>query len=118
VSKVVFVLVLTVAMPSNAGEPLTIRVSPRAAMAPAIITVRAIIEADTDNRALEVIAQSPDFYRSSYVELDGANAQRVNVFQFRNLPSGTYEVTSVLVGSRGRRAAAAGYFQVTSSPGR
>jgi hypothetical protein len=28
----------------------------------------------------------------------------LNVFEFRNLPAGLYQVTGVLLGSRGRRA--------------
>ena len=55
----------------NGGQPLTLQVSPAMAPAPAFISVRAHIEANDDNRYLEVVAQSPDFYRSSRVSLDG-----------------------------------------------
>jgi hypothetical protein len=118
VKRIAVLVVLLGAAPSGAGQPLSMAVSPTAALEPAIITVRAFVESNPDNRALQVTAQSPDFYRSSYVELDGANAQRLTVFQFRNLPRGTYEVTSVLVGSKGPRASAGGFFQVARSVGR
>ena len=60
----------------------------------------------TSDRYLEVIAESPTFYRSSQVELEGANASPVQVFEFRNLPTGVYEFTTVLVGRQGPRATA------------
>jgi hypothetical protein len=51
-----------------------------------------------------VIAESPDFYRSSEIQIDGANTPPLAVFEFRNLPTGMYQVTGVLVGAHGRRA--------------
>jgi hypothetical protein len=76
-----------------------------------------MVEADHDNRALEVVAESPDFYRSSYIQLEGAQAQRTSVVQFRNLPSGRYRVTGTLVGSVGPRAAVSRVFEVARSTG-
>jgi hypothetical protein len=37
------------------------------------------------------------------LRIDGANGAPVNVFHLRNLPSGLYQVTGVLVGVHGRR---------------
>jgi hypothetical protein len=54
---------------------------------------------------LRVVAESDDFYRASEVELDGDRAARTNVFEFRSLPSGSYEVTAILLGAD-RRARA------------
>jgi hypothetical protein len=76
VKRVALLILLAFATPSGAGEPLTMQVSPRASFEPAILTIRAMVEADNDNRALEVVAESPDFYRSSYIQLEGARAQR------------------------------------------
>jgi hypothetical protein len=117
VKRAVVLFALLIAVPSGAGEPLTMRVSPAAAFEPALLTIRAIVETDADNRALEIVAQSPDFYRSSFIELDGASAQRLNIFQFRNLPSGMYDVTSVLVGASGERASITHRFHVAPAPG-
>jgi hypothetical protein len=75
--------------------------------APANLIVRAMILQNPDNRAVEVVAESPDFYRSSEVELDGENAPRTNTFEFRSLPSGTYEVKATLIGSDGQARAQA-----------
>ena len=40
------------------------------------------------DRALRVVAESDTFYRSSEVQLDGADSDGVNTFEFRDLPSG------------------------------
>jgi hypothetical protein len=63
------------------------------------------------------LSRSADFYRSSWVQLDGAGAPRLNVFEFKNLPTGTYDVTSVLVGSTGQRAIVSRTFRVAQAPG-
>jgi hypothetical protein len=89
----------------NGGQPLSLQVSPAMAAAPAVISVRAVIEASDDNRALEVVAQSSDFFRSSRVELDGRAAPPLSVFQYSNLPPGLYEVSAFLIGASGQRAA-------------
>jgi hypothetical protein len=98
--RVIFgAIVLLAALPVEAGERLTIRVSPAMSFAPAHLVVRAAIKADKDNRSLEVIAESSDFYRSSEVTLEGQHAPHVSVFEFRSLPSGDYEVRAVLRGA-------------------
>jgi len=86
------------------AEPLRVQVSPPVSRAPALLTVRVSIEATADNRALQVVAESPDFYRSSEISIDGTNAAPLNVFEFRNLPTGLYQVTSTLIGAHGTRA--------------
>ena len=103
------------ALPAGAGEKLTIRVSPAVAFAPANLIVRATVLADPDNRAIEVVAESPDFYRSSEVELDGDKAPRTNVFEFRSLPPGGYQVSAVLMGSQGQRAIVSSRVNIMSS---
>ena len=46
------ILMLTTTLPLGAGERLTMRVSPAVAFAPANLVVRAMIEADEENRAV------------------------------------------------------------------
>src|SRR5580765_6764625 len=101
----------------NGGDALRMQVSPAIQRAPAMLTVRVMIESSDDNRLLQVVAESPTFYRSSEVEIDGANASPLKVFQFRGLPTGVYEVTGVLVGTQGRRATISRVAQVVPSPG-
>jgi hypothetical protein len=104
---------LTIAGPLNGAERLVMRVSPSVAMAPAWVTVQTTVEADTENRALEIIVESSDFFRSSMIQLDGQHSPRVNLFQFPNLPVGQYEVTGIVAGSAGRRATARGWLVVS-----
>lgn len=89
----------TVVWPAGAGERLTIRVSPSVAFAPANLVVRTMVEADARNRAIAIVAESPDFYRASEVQLDGDKAPRTTTFEFRSLPSGMYQVTATLLGA-------------------
>lgn len=99
------ILMLTSALPLGAGQRLTLKVSPAVSFAPANLVVRATIIADADNRAVEIVAESDDFYRSSQVQLEGDRAARTNMFEFRSLPPGTYEVRANLVGADGQSRA-------------
>jgi hypothetical protein len=67
--------------------------------------VRATIAASADNRTVEIVAESEDFYRSSEIQLDGDRAPRTSQFEFRSLPPGTYEVKAILRGSSGTERA-------------
>lgn len=99
------VLMLTTTRPIGAGERITLKVSPAVSFAPATLTVRATIPADADNRAVEIVADSEDFYRSSTIELEGDRAARTNTFEFRSLPPGLYHVRANLLGADGRSRA-------------
>ena len=96
---------MAAAPPLGAGEKMTLKVSPAVAFAPANLIVRAMILADPDNRAVEIIAESEDFYRSSMIQLEGDKAPRTTQFEFRSLPSGTYEVRANLLGTNGESRA-------------
>jgi hypothetical protein len=87
--------------PLGAGSPerLSMRVSPAVAIAPADLIVRTMVEANAQNRAIEIIAESEDFYRSSQMPLNGESAPRTTQFQFRGLPGGIYTVSAVLKGA-------------------
>jgi hypothetical protein len=99
------VLMITAALPLGAGEQITMKVSPAVAFAPANLVVRTTVLADPDNRAIEIIADSEDFYRSSMIQLEGDHAARTTQFEFRSLPPGTYEVRANLYGSNGAQRA-------------
>jgi hypothetical protein len=100
------ILMTSTTLPIGAGERITMKVSPAVAFAPANLVVRTTIEADADNRAVEIVAESPDFYRSSEIQLEGDRAARTTTFEFRSLPPGTYEVRAKLVGVDGQQRAA------------
>jgi hypothetical protein len=90
-----------------AKEPLSIRVSPAVAFAPANLIVKTSVDPVSSNRALEVVAESDDFYRSSTIQLEGDRAPKTTTFQFRSLPPGEYEVRASVLGANGQPIASA-----------
>ena len=98
---------LTVAFPADAGEMITMAVSPRQSIGPANITVRVRLEPNAENRALEIVADSGEFYRSSQIQLAGERAARMVVVEFRGVPSGNYQISGVLFNSVGHSRAMA-----------
>ncbi len=94
-------MLLMLAPGARARNKLTLKVYPAVAFAPAHVIVSATIEADAQNRAVEIIAESDDYYRSSEIELDGDSAPRMSRFEFHSLPPGTYHVKGILYGSSG-----------------
>src|SRR5256885_12266939 len=98
-------LTMLAAAPVEAGERVSVRVSPAHALEPATVRVTTVVERDARNRATEIVADSDDFYRSSLIPLDGENAPRTTTIDFEALPSGEYEVRVVLLDAGGRRRA-------------
>ena len=99
-------LVLSSAVSINANAPLTMAVSPAQSFAPTNLTIRVHVEPDAGNRALEVVAESGEYYRSSRIQLEGAEAPRTISFEIRNLPGGDYDVRGALIDSAGRERSA------------
>ena len=102
-----FVLFLSSALSLNASGRLAIAVSPRQSFAPASVVVRVHITPDVANRALEVVAESDGYYRSSRIQLDGDGAPATSSLEFRSLPGGDYDVRAILIDSTGRQRASA-----------
>jgi hypothetical protein len=90
---------------ARSAERISMRVSPSVAFAPADLIVRTTIEASDENRAIEIVAESGDFYRSSEQPLDGERAPRTTELHFRSLPEGEYIVSAVLKGAGDERLA-------------
>ena len=101
-------------MPLDAGEPLTVRVSPAVAAEPAVLKVVAVVELDDRNRFLEITAQSDNYLRRSQIQIEGQDAPRVWDVEFRDVPRGQYQVTATLTGTGGRRAAVSRVVMVVS----
>jgi hypothetical protein len=83
--------------------------SPPAIALTAVIVCAADVVATGVPRAqikskLHVVAESPEFYTSSEVDLPGEHAPALTVFEFRNLPAGLHEITGVVVDTRGGRS--------------
>src|SRR5207237_504769 len=98
-------LILSLAGPLGANDKLSMKVSPAVSFAPANLVIRAVVAADDENRAIEITAESEDFYRSSEIELDGSRAPHTTMVYFRNLPGGAYEVRARLKGANGHERA-------------
>ena len=79
---------LSAAMTANAGARLTIAVSSSQSFAPTNLMVRVHVPPDDANRALEVSADSGEYYRSSRIQLDGKDARRTITLEFQRLPQG------------------------------
>jgi hypothetical protein len=112
-----FALFLSSALSLSASAPLTMAVSPAQAFAPANLTIQLHVEPYAGNRSLEVVADSGDYYRSSRVQLDGADAPRTISVEIRNLPSGDYEVRGALIDSAGRTRSAVSRAVIIVGPG-
>ena len=84
----VLTLLVLSTVPLGAGERIGVRVTPSVAFAPADLQVRASVPADDDNRALQVIAESHNFYSSSEIQLDGDKAPTTTTVEFRTVPVG------------------------------
>ena len=100
-------LFLSSAVSIDANVPLTMAVSPVQSFAPTTLTIRIHVEPDAGNRALEVVAASAEYYRSSRIQLDGAEAPRTISLEMRNIPGGDYDVRGALIDGAGRERAAA-----------
>lgn len=99
----------------TAAQMLELQVSPTVSMAPAQVRVRTIIERDAENRALEIIADGAAFYRRTVLDLDGAQAPKVNELWLLSIPGGEYEVTATLYDSKGVRTIVHRTLMVTSN---
>ncbi len=85
-------------------RPVTMRLSARMAFAPAVIRSVIRVAPHADNRRLRLTLDSPDFYRSSDIELDGASAASAHYFNWSALPAGSYTVVATVFGADGQRA--------------
>jgi hypothetical protein len=105
------------ASPLGSTERLTMKVSPSMTVAPGFVRIEARVERDPSNRVVRIIAESDDFYRSSDIPIDGENGPAIATLDLRRLPTGTYHVTGILVGTDGQRAAATRVLRVAPSAG-
>jgi hypothetical protein len=91
----------------GARPTLDLHVSPAVSTAPATVRIRISVPPDAGNRALEIMADSDVYSRSSHVDLEGENAPGNIFLEYRNLPAGTYQVRGVLVNNLGKQVAIA-----------
>lgn len=97
----------------HAGErALDVSVRPSVTFAPGSARIVARVEPHEDNRVLIIEADSPAFYRSSHVQLDGEHSARVHPLLLKGIPAGEYKITVRLRDSDGVRAVASGALEV------
>src|SRR5262249_33540940 len=80
----------------DTGQQLALKIVPNVAVAPADLRIRAEIAPDAANRLLEVVADSPQYYRSSQFQLNGKGAPRVTIVQLHDVPGGDYQITATV----------------------
>src|SRR5262245_56991674 len=88
----------------TAHDKVTLRVTPAVSHAPAYVRITAQVEKDAANRMLEITADSPEFYRSSTIALEGEQAPRTTELTLKNLPRGQYTISATLVDNMGRKS--------------
>jgi len=113
---VVVLLTASKTQHTRALERLDLRVSPAISLAPASVVVRAIVEHDPQNRELEIVADSSEFYRRTVVELDGEQAPKTTELKLIDIPGGEYEITATLYTERGVRTSVHRAIMVMSQP--
>jgi hypothetical protein len=98
--------VIAIARPDVSGDvPLAMTIAPHLSFAPADLRVRLDVTPNVRNRSLLLVAESDEFYRSSEMPLDAADAPRSFTIQFRGLPPGAYSVSSEVKDADGERCA-------------
>jgi len=100
-------LVVLTVLPVDGGERLTLAVTPFHSVAPATLRVIARIEPAAANRALTIVADGSEFYRSSEFPLAGDQAPQTIEVLVPNLQGGEYEVYAYLTDAAGQRRAIA-----------
>ena len=87
-----------------AAQKLEMQITPSVCVAPAYVVVRVMVPQDSQNRELEIIADSMEYYRKTVIELDGDRAPRVHESRLFDVPSGEYEITATLLDAVAGRA--------------
>ena len=90
---------------ASSEEAVHVSVSPTVAQSPATVFVRVIVAHDQNNRELEISVDGDQFYRSSAMTLEGAEAPRVYQLTFSGVPAGSYSVSACVRRVRGETTA-------------
>jgi predicted phage tail protein len=107
VCKCLFGLALLMTATAAVKQPLSVQASPAIAFSPANLIIKTSVEPDPDNRAMEIVANSEEFYRSSVIAIEGDRAPKTTRVEYRGLPPGQYQVTVALIGAGGQQKARA-----------
>ena len=101
-----------------AKQGVEVRLSARFALEHEVVRSLIRVAPHRDNRVLRVVIDSPDFFRSSDVQLEGELAARNHSFSWKSLPPGSYDLIVTVLGSDGPRTRRLVTFNVTGgAPG-
>lgn len=90
-------LIVTVAAVSSPARQLVeIRLRGHYYAEPATVQITVAVEPAANHRALVVEADSPQYFRSSALPLDGESEKRLHTVEFKNLPAGAYTLRAEL----------------------
>lgn len=81
--------------------PIEIRLVSQAAFSPAHVRGLVRVAPHSDNRMFRIEMDSPGFYRSSDIQLDGERAARNHFFTWQSLPPGPYAIVVTVFGPGG-----------------
>lgn len=101
-------------LPAGARSGVTMSVSPQLAMEPGWAHVMVRIERSAENRSLRVVADGPEYYRSSLQQLDGESAPAVRQLKLQGMPSGKYILRATVTRADGSTQEAVQTMEVVS----
>ncbi|MGH9202989.1 MAG: hypothetical protein ACRD2A_17325 [Vicinamibacterales bacterium] len=100
----------------NAEPALQLRLTRKYAFSPAYVQSIVRVSPHPDNRLLRITLDSPNFYRSSDIELEGADAARSHFFSWKSLPAGRYDIVVTIFGPEGPRGQSSEVLEVIGGP--
>jgi hypothetical protein len=104
-----FVLLAPVAA---ADAPVTVAVRPSIVFVGGDVRTTVRAPRDPRNRELRVVVEAPEYYASSDVQLDGADAAATHQFTWKALPGGAYRVEAIVTRDGGETTSSTSCFAV------
>ena len=98
---------------SFAKDNVEIRVNGRYFSAPATVQLIVAVEPNAQNRRLRIEADGDNMFRSTEIELEGANEQRLHTVEFKNLSPGGYVLRAQVLSTSSVRSQAEEEIMVT-----
>jgi hypothetical protein len=100
----ILLLLTFMIVPARAENGISIRVTPQLCVEGSNVRITVNVERRDDNRMLTIVADSPDFFRISSIQLSGDRAAVQHQLMLNALPSGTYEVRATLTRENDQQA--------------
>jgi hypothetical protein len=99
-----FMLVLFGAVQATAAPPkVAISIRQHHAISPAAANLKVTVERDPDNRSVTIVVDGPEYYRASYIQLDGVSSPRIRQMTLKHLPPGSYVISATVTRADGSR---------------